>query len=377
MKQLVIFILILLSSNVNAQWFQAKASATIVNGNVEKARNNAIRKAVKDTLLYSGQPLSNLQQLYQLKINDKRLNLNSEGEIKGLQIINEIEKDDILTIDIKVDIVPQKMQCMGRKYPKSIIVTRFSMNVPEQTVHGQVYNLHKKVGEVLFNELSLSPSLFNVRNYVDTPLKLGKKYNNKNLPDTLRSLSIQNDSQFVIYGEINDLSIDFKHTGSERNFYTTIYLYDAFQGQLLLTKQYRAKALWEYGREEKVNLNSKKFWDKQYGEAIISSLDQANADIYQKLQCIIPRARIIDVNSNIVQINLGKKNGLAKEDKFDLSYSSNFKDQFGIERNSSTISKQKMQVTEIHENSAVLSTIDNYPLSNIQINDIAHIKPTK
>ena len=55
--------------------------------------------------------------------------------------------------------------------------------------------------------------------------------------------------------------------------------------------------------------------------------------------------------------------------------SSNFKDQFGIERQSATVSTQAMKVVEAYADSALLVTFDDYPLSNIQINDIATIKP--
>ena len=134
------------------------------------------------------------------------------------------------------------------------------MRVPEQTVDGQIYDLHKKVSETLFKQLSLSPNLLNMRGYIDKPLKLGEKYNDKNLVDTLNSLSVQTDSQFVIFGEINDLSVKFDSKNSlsywltdpNRHFYMTVYLYDAFQGNLIFSKQYRQQTSWEYGKEEKV-----------------------------------------------------------------------------------------------------------------------------
>jgi len=378
MKRLAIIVFLLFSNTpLHAQWFQASASASIADGNINKARERAIRKAVKDTLLFSGTSLSNLQQLDHSPIVDNRLRLNSKSEIKALHIINEVTQDDILTIKIKVDIDPKKQQCIATQFPKSLSVARFSNNVPSQTVFGQIYNLHKKTGEILFNELSLSPYLLNIRSYIDMPLKLGEKYNNKNLVDTLRSLSIQSDSQFIVFGEINDLSINFKSKNPERYFYLTIYLYDALQGQLVFSKQYRQKAIWEYEKEEKVDTNSKQFWENQYGESILHSLDQVNADITQRIQCSTPKARIVAVDSNIAQINLGKKNGLTKGTKINLSYANNYKDQYGIERTTSTISKQEMEVIEAYEQSAILSTLDNFPLSNIQIDDIADIIPLK
>lgn len=382
MKKITFILLLLLSSTTYAQWFQASANAMIINKNIEQAREQAIKKAVKDALLFSGGAISSLQQVNQGVLVENQLILNSGGEIKGLNIIEESQKGNVLTVSLKVNIIPQAEQCFGGQFPKSMVISRFTMNVPQQAVDGQIYNLHKKVSKTLFNQLSLSPNLFNIRSYIDKPLKLGERYNNRNLTDTLNSISSQTDSQFVVFGEVNDLSVNFESknslsywiTNPERHFYMTVYLYDALQGKLIFSKQYRQKTNWQYGKEEYADLNSKRFWEYQYGQAILNSLAQVNIDISQKVQCIIPRARIVTVNSNTIRINLGEKNGLKKDMLVELSYSSNFKDQFGIQRQSSTIAKQAMQIVEIHEDSAELTTLDDYPLSNIQINDIATIK---
>ena len=382
MKKIIFMILLLLVSNSYAQWFQASANATIVNKDIEEAREQAIKKAVKDALLFSGGAISSLQQVNQGVLVENQLILNSNGEIKALNIIKETQRDNVLTVNLKVNIVPQSEQCFGGQFPKSLVISRFAMNVPQQAVNGQIHDLHKKVSNTLFNQLSLSPNLFNIRGYIDKPLKIGEKYNNRDLTDTLNSISIQTDSQFLVFGEINDVSVKFENktslnywiTNPDRHFYMTIYLYDALQGKLIFSKQYRQKTTWEYEKEERVDLNSKRFWEYSYGQAILNTLGQVNIDISQHIQCIIPRARIVTVESNNIRINLGKKNGLQKDMLVELSYSSNFKDQFGIQRQSSTIAKQAMKIIEVHENSAELTTIDDYPLSNIQINDIATIK---
>lgn len=376
-------LLLLFSSFIHAEWFQSTATATIINGNIEKAREQAVKKAVKDALLFSGGTIASLQQVNQGVLIENKLVLNSSGEIKALQIIEEQEKDHILTVKIKVDISAQPQRCLGNQFPKSMVVSRFVMKVPEHTVDGQIYELNKKVSETLFKQLSLSPNQFNIRRYLDKPLKLGEKYNDKQLAATLNSLSMKTDSQYIIFGEINDLSVHFKDklsigywlTNPKRHFYMTIYLYDALNAQLIFSKQYRQKTTWRYGREEQVDLNSKLFWEREYGQAIINTLDQVNTDLSYATQCVVPYARIVSVDSNHVHINLGKSNGLQEGTLINLSYSSNFKDQFGIERQAKTISRQPMKVIQVHKNSAILETIEDFPLSNIQLNDIATIRP--
>ena len=83
--------------------------------------------------------------------------------------------------------------------------------------------------------------------------------------------------------------------------------------------------------------------------------------------------KIIAVRNNSVQINLGRLNGIKKGALLTLSYSSNYKDQFGIERRAETHYQDPMEVIEVHDTTAILQTLNNYPLSNIQINDLARI----
>jgi len=186
----------------------------------------------------------------------------------------------------------------------------------------------------------------------------------------------------VVYGEINDISVEFDSKNSlsywttdpERHFYLTVYLYDALQGQLVFSKQYRSQAPWQYGQHETVNLKSKMFWQKSYGQAILAILDEVTIDLESELRCLQPTAKVVSVTNDNIRINLGKRNGLKQGAVISLYYSTHHKDQFGIERSSKSQYQGEMKVIEVENNSAILRTVDNFPLGNIQINDLARIK---
>ena len=382
MRKFFIFTLLLFSALLNAQWFQSSGEASIINDDIESARENALKRAVKNALLFSGGSISSLQQVNNGVLVENRLILNSEGEIKALLINDEKVENNKLKIEIKVNIEPPEKVCIGSHFPKSLSITRFKLNNPEQAIDGRISDINKQLTQTMFNQLKLSPHSLNIRRLVNTPVKLGEKYNNENLVETLRALATQTDSQYIVYGEINDLSVKFESknslsywfTNPDRHFYLTIYLYDALQGLLISTKQYRAQAVWEYGKHESADLQSKLFWQKEYGQAILALLDDVNSDLEKQLQCLQPIAKIISVANNSVQINLGQRNGLKLNDILSLSYSSNYTDQFGIERSSASEYQGAMKVIEVHEKNAVLQTVDHYPLANIQINDLARIK---
>ena len=382
MVKSLLFVLLLFSSITNAQWFQSSGEAFIIDNDVDSARENALKKAVKSALLFSGGAISSLQQVNNGVLVENKLILNSEGEIKALTILEEKHESNKIIITIKVDIEAPENACLGSSYPKSVSITRFKLNNSTQAVDGNIHNINQQVTKTLYNQLRLSPQNLNIRHFVNTPVKLGDKHNDHYLVDTLRALSTETDSQYIIFGEINDLSVKFESKNSisywvnnpPRHFYLTIYLYDALQGILLSAKQYRTQAPWQYDKHESADLQSKLFWQKDYGQAILSVLDDVNFDLEKQLQCQLPTARIISVRNNTVQINLGRRNGIKQGALLSLSYSSNFKDQFGIERNAESRYQETMKVIEVHETTAILRTIDNYPLGNIQINDLARIK---
>lgn len=367
---------------LQAQWFESSATTVVINGDWESARERALKKAVRNALAFSGGAISSLQQVSNGVLVENSLLLNSEGEIKALIITDEKKQNNSLSISIKVDIQATEEICYGSRFPKSIAITRFKLNTPEQATDGNIFNINKQITHTLFSQLKLSPQSLNVRQLIDAPMKLGEQYHDNNQAETLYSLASKTDSQFLIYGEINDISVKFQSKNSfgywlsdpERHFYLTIYLYDALQGQLLSTKQYRTKAPWQYNKYETANLQSKLFWQQDYGQAIIALLDDVTIDIEKQLQCQQATAKVISVEANSLKINLGKRNGLKKGTLLSLFYSSNYKDQFGIERSSKSQYTGVMKVIEVENNSAILRTLDDIPLGNIQINDLARIK---
>jgi len=382
MKAYALLFLVIFPSMAQSQWFESSGTAIAIDNDWDSAREQAIKKAVNNALLFSGGTISSLEQVNNGVLTENSLILTSEGEIKSLTISNEKRIGNRLSLTIKVDIQPAQKVCYGSNFPKSIALTRFKLNTPEQAVNGNIFTLNKLLSKTLFNQLQLSPQTLNVRQFLDSPTKLGDSYQDNTQVDTLRSLATLTDSQFLVYGEINDISVKFDSKNSltywltdpERHFYLTVYLYDALQGELISSKQYRTKAPWQYGQHENANLNSKDFWQKDYGQAILATLDEVTIDLEASLQCLPPMAKVVSVENDSIRINLGRRNGLKEEATVSLYYSTQQKDQFGIERSSKTQYQGEMQVLAVENNSAILRTVDNLPLGNIQINDLAKIK---
>ena len=118
MNKFALLFLLLIPSLAQAQWFESSASAVVIDDDWNNARQRAIKKAVKNALVYSGGTISSLQQVSKGVLVENSLVLNSEGEIKALTIIDEQQDDENETINItlKVDIRPPEKICYGSKF---------------------------------------------------------------------------------------------------------------------------------------------------------------------------------------------------------------------------------------------------------------------
>ena len=177
MKLYALFFIVIFPSMAQSQWFESSGTALSINDDWDSAREQALKKAVKNALLFSGGTISSLQQVNNGVLVENRLILNSEGEIKALVISNEKKSGNKLTLTIKVDIQQPEKVCYGSNFPKSIALTRFKLNTPEQAVDGNIFTLNQLLSKTLFNQLQLSPQSINVRRFIDSPVKLGEAFN--------------------------------------------------------------------------------------------------------------------------------------------------------------------------------------------------------
>ncbi len=175
MSKYVFIFLSLLSTITQAQWFESSATAVVIDGDWDNARERALKKAVKSALTFSGGAISSLQQVSNGVLVENKLILNSEGEIKALIITDEQQLNKSLKVSIRVDIQAPEKVCYGSRFPKSIAVTRFKLNTPDQASEGRIFSVNKQITKTLFNQLKLSPQSLNVRQLVDSPMKLATK----------------------------------------------------------------------------------------------------------------------------------------------------------------------------------------------------------
>ena len=376
--------LLSLSLSIQAQWISAVGEAAIIDGNLAAAKAQATREAVKQALLNAGASISSLQQVQNGIITQDKFEVRSDGEIRQIITHDEQISANKVTIYLQVDVVKSKEQCQFSNYAKSISQARFSILDRQQATHGQLFAMGREFSKRLYKELELMPHKFDPRQWIDAvmpfdPAKMvDPVLNNRN---KLFSLSQSADSQFIILGIIDDLSIQddkslldaFWFTSPPRNFSVTLYVFDGMTGERIFNKQYKATAQWDYQKTEAVDLNSSNFWQSHYGLAITHLFDEMVIDLELATACIQPLARVVSVSSDSIQINLGKRNGIKLGDRFALYHNAGFIDQFGHIRSQVNNAQYGMEVSRVYQGNTILTPIENYPMNNIQLNDLAKL----
>ncbi|MCE2571569.1 flagellar assembly protein T N-terminal domain-containing protein [Motilimonas eburnea] len=383
MKKILGLLTLLMAFSCQAAWFAAQGQAPIVNGDVEQARDNAIKDGVRQALLYSGASISSLQQIENGVLASQQVALSGSGEIQGIKLTSERIEDDTLYVDIHVDVMPDSGQaCKQQKYAKSLALVRFKLHNREQASDGGLFNLDTVFTGKLNNLLELHTHAFNIRQYINQNVNFDPNLldaRHQAVREQVMAIASRTDSQFVMLGSISDVSLerekpsvfDLVEKQAPRNFFLTTYLFDGMTGELLDTRHYRERVVWEYSRQHQVDLSSKQFWASAYGQRLVKVMDDVLVNTSLTLECQQPIAKIVAVRDDLVQINLGSANGLKIGQAIKLSHNSSYTDQFGIPRFRQEHSAITTQVVELYKDSAVLQAKGSMPASNIQLNDFA------
>ena len=385
MKLLYLVILLLGANAAQAAWFEAQGQAPIIKGDIEQARANGVKDAVRQALLYAGASVKSLQQLNDGVIASEQLFLASEGEIQGLKVTSERIENGVIFVAVQVDVLANdKPSCAQKQYAKSLALVRFKLQNREQAINGGIFHLDTEFTGKLNNLLVLNNSAFDVRQFINENVNFDPNLldaRHHAVREQVMAIASRADSQFVLLGSIDDVSVeretkkayDFFFKEAPRNFYLSTYLFDGLTGEMLDVKHYRQRAMWTYKEQDVVDLASKKFWDAPYGQSLLSVMDEVLINTTQSLECAEPMAKIIAVHDDKVQINLGSRNGLKIGQSVQLSHNSSYTDQFGIPRFRQESSEIKTKVVELYRDSAVLEAIGSMPASNIQLNDLAQL----
>jgi hypothetical protein len=377
-----IFILCI-NNPATAQWYEAQGQSTVVQGNTERAKTLAMESALKKALLVAGASVSSIQKTVNGLLTQNEINIRASGTVNSFELIDEVYQGNLVTVRIRADIFSQDKQCFSSDYRKSLLITRSHIQNREQANIGEIYALDNKLMK------KLAHSINNKGIYLDTKLLLKSKaqfsrLNNSLQAEAIKSLTMSlaniSDTQYVMYSEINDLSFESITTNSwqfwqndifKRQFDISLYVYNGSNGELVFNKTYHNSAPWEFGKRQRVDVNSQVFWQSQYGKSIEKVLNDVIIDIDESMMCQPTRGKIVQIAGNSLTINLGKRHGVKLGDEFSLLHLNNIITDSGKTYAGFNVSPYKVKVTQVSEQSAHAVANDEHLLGNIQLSDLA------
>lgn len=318
-------VLLIWSSCIRADWYQAEGSAPLSLG-ADTARQQALEQALSDALLQSGASLNTTQSATNGTFGGQQLDISAQGELMDYLIINERKQQGRLWLTVRADIWPgehRQGQCAGR-YRPGLAMTTITLRHPEQGSTGQIYELGTAVTSRLSSLLAAN---VNITSAPGAPLTT-----DSGLPRSagLRQggdvLAARQQSRLLLSGTIEDISIEDGHWGKwtfsdiPRAFHMRLVLEDSLTGDVLLQRDYQTRSSWDYGKHDRVNVHEQGFWQSEYGAAVAQLLKNASRELVRAQACLKAVGNIVQQSEEGVLMDLGRREGIQPGDRFTLMH---------------------------------------------------------
>lgn len=376
----VLLLALLTSIPAQAQWVESSASAPVRNGDKATAKNKAVQDAIKEALLFAGASVSSVQQVTDGLLTQDELKITSHGSIQQLELVEELYQQGEVWVTIRADVIPEEKQCFSADFKKSVAITQFQLVNREHARIGGLYQIGHAFSQRLFNQLHQDSTSILARPWlqqkIDSRASFSQYYDNdRRVIDTIGESS---ESQFVLLGEIIDLSFGdqtsndlafWQEKQTERYFAIDLLLYNTSTKEQIFRQQFDTEANWLNTKQKRINLSGRKFWQSGYGAAINELVSEVQTAIEEVVHCQPVQGKIVKVDDNQIQFNLGADHGVSKGQVFSIVHQSHFITENGKHLPRFVISPYQVKVTDVYTKTSIAHSVDDELLGNIQTTD--------
>ncbi|MCL2919709.1 flagellar assembly protein FlgT [Shewanella litorisediminis] len=379
-KSALVFGALLVSIQAQADWVTAEGEAVIVNGNITKARAEAIEQAVSYASLQAGVSVETTQQTVDGHLTDSSTRLMQQLMSGPVQLVSEQIENNRLRVQLRVELMeaPQS-QCQSTHLKAAILLPEAAVRDRSQLTHGQINSLGEAVSQQLARRLdSTSGAAFanlrpGARLDVDPRQLAAPGYR---LPGYLAMAS---DSQYVLVPQITDVSTEPSQSSyfglvsnaPERQFALTMTLFQGISGEIIWREKFETSAPWEFERTESVSPTHDRFWRSAYGMAVDKLLVQAVKELDKALLCRPVLGQIVARQGQTLILNLGRRHGIKVGDELAVVLAKHIPDRLNDTRTTGNNTKTNISITQVTEDSARAELSGLGSVDNIQISDIA------
>lgn len=377
--------LTLLALPTQAEWYEATGQAKVRHGDLRSAKNRAIQDAVKQAMLFSGANVSSIQKISRGLLVDDYVQINANGAVNQIEIVEERQRGPYITVTIRADIFPQGKECYASDFGKKVAITQFPIQHWNDAKVGEIYGLEKEVPRQMFKMLQSGANTIYPVAWFDKKLNINPDFEQQGRVryDLIDAVAQNANSQFVMFGRISDVSFGEQTNGLsfwaedkfERYFGLEIIIANALTHEILYQNRFQTEAEWNFPMKKPVNVNSRKFWNAEYGHAIERLLTDARDDIYSSLNCQQLQSKIMAIrDGETIQMNIGRGQGVRVGQEYRVSYRADTIDDKGNLLTNFVISPYRIRITQVYENSAIGESLDADFMSNVQVNDVIELQ---
>jgi hypothetical protein len=343
---LISITLIVLSSSAQAVMLTGTGQAVIRNSDMDSARNEARRAALREVALQYESHIASEETLSNGIITDSRLTVAARAQARNVEIVRETRHGDLLRVTVRADMSASHSSCgagdAGR-LKKKVAVTGFPVLHPQQAKIGRLEDAGEMLPQALVSLMRANGNFqvlaaSKLRLFADLPnAPTRQAFDNRltNVSELARELG----AQFLVSGVIRGMSIvDPSAWGTSvasrlkrrlglgnqnRRFILDMVIYDGFSGTPVHQKRFTTEALWDAPTGRSVGFGSAGFQQTSYGRAVAGLMRQMVASVDEALMCQPFMTRITRVDGEMVTLSSGASAGLRPGDELNLyrSYS--------------------------------------------------------
>lgn len=328
---------LLISINIFAETVDVAGEAIIYNDDIADARYRATQQAIKQAVLESGSRVNVKDALNNGEL-ESNIEIRSSGHVQRARILSEEINGDFLSLIARIEVTPDSQCSSGPTsyYRKTVGVTGFELQNPQQARLGELSNIARELPKHLADEINKQGYIraitaTNIAIYPDLINAPSSTNFDGSLTNVTR-ISEQLGVQYIISGVIRDISEVYlrqpnnkdakdlldEDIDKERNFVVDIYIYDGFSGALLFEHRYNEIGNWDISDHARIGFGSAKFWTVHYGRVVQQALKESALDTSEQLRCQPFMANIFRTEGNRIHIAAGSLSGIKQGDKFNV-----------------------------------------------------------
>ena len=345
---ILVMTVLMFAANVQAVVLEGVGHATIYNDDLDSARQEARKAALRDVSLQYEARISSRDTVENGVVTESRLHVASSSRARSVKVVDEYRSGNLLRVTVRADMSESGSCSAGEAsgLRKRVAVTGFPMVYPEQARIGRIDDAGEILPQLLQAELrgtgnlqifgATTQRLFD--DLLNAPTQ--QRFNNRltNVIQVARELGVQ----FVVTGVIRDVGVsDPDAWGSSvfdrmqrgigaanqnRRFVVDLMVYDGFSGSPVYQERFATEARWDAGPASSDGFGSAGFQETRYGQAVGSLMKDMTSAVNDALLCQPFITRVTRVEADKVTLDSGATAGLRPGDELKLYRSASFFD---------------------------------------------------